>query len=155
MTKELVQLSRATPATPLPGWGASEYTNWIDEQMSWKRSCYLGDWSFLPALKIEGRDALKLLSDFTINTFERFDIGQAKHAIQCDQEGKVISEGILLRLGEAEFCIQSMPALYFGYRAAEGRYDVKVTYVDWFFYQIQGPKALELVEKRPVNCSAT
>ena len=147
MTKELVELSRATPANPLPGWGPSEYTNWMDEQMSWKRTCYIGDWSFLPALKVEGPDALKLFSDFTVNTFERFDIGQAKHAIQCNQDGKVISEGILLRLAEAEFCIESLPALYFGYRAAEGKYDVKVTYVDWFFYQIQGPNALELVEK--------
>ena len=99
MTKELVELSRATPANPLPGWGPSEYTNWMDEQMSWKRTCYIGDWSFLPALKVEGPDALKLFSDFTVNTFERFDIGQAKHAIQCNQNGKVISEGISAQVG--------------------------------------------------------
>jgi vanillate/3-O-methylgallate O-demethylase len=88
MTKELVELSRATVASPLPGWGAAEYTNWIDEQMSWKETCYFGDWSFLAALIIEGPDALKMFSDFSVNTFARFDVGQAKHAIQCDEDAK-------------------------------------------------------------------
>jgi len=147
MTKELVQRSRAAIASPLPGWGAPEYTGWIDEQMSWKETCYFGDWSFLAALVVEGRDALRMFSDFSVNTFARFDIGQAKHAIQCDENGKVISEGILHRLGDNRFLITATPALYFGYRAAEGNYDVDAKFVDWFFYQIQGPKALELVER--------
>src|SRR6478752_4008198 len=127
MTRDLVERSRRVIPSLLPGWGASEYTSWIDEQMSWKTTCYLGDWSFLPALMIEGPDALRLLSDFSVNTFTRFEVGQAKHAIQCDSNGKVISDGVLLRLEEERFCIQSNPAFYFGYRAAEGHYNVKAS----------------------------
>jgi vanillate/3-O-methylgallate O-demethylase len=25
-------------------WGQPEYTDWIDESMSWKETCYIGDW---------------------------------------------------------------------------------------------------------------
>ena len=27
-------------------WGLPEYTDWIDESMSWKTTCSIGDWSF-------------------------------------------------------------------------------------------------------------
>jgi vanillate/3-O-methylgallate O-demethylase len=147
MSKSLIDRSRALRPTRLPMPGLPEYSNWMDEQMSWKTACYVGDWSFLPALVVEGRDALMLLSRTTVNTFAKFDVGQAKHAIQCDDNGKVIAEGVLLRLDEEKFCIQSIPAFYTAYMALQGRYDVKVQYVDWFFFQVQGPNAFKLCEK--------
>lgn len=81
MTREIIDISRRTPAVYHFGWGAPEYTNWMDEQMSWKETCYIGDWSFLVALVVEGPEALKLFSDISVNSFAKFDIGQAKHAI--------------------------------------------------------------------------
>ena len=42
----LVQMLRMVPAAYHPGWGGPEYTSWKDEQMSWKKTCYIGDWSF-------------------------------------------------------------------------------------------------------------
>jgi vanillate/3-O-methylgallate O-demethylase len=56
-------------------WGEHEYTNWIDESMSWKTTCYVGDWSWLADLRLEGPEALKLLSDLSVNTFAKFDVG--------------------------------------------------------------------------------
>src|SRR6516165_4598475 len=75
-------------------WGQPEYTDWIDESMSWKETCYIGDWSFLWERRFRGRDALRLFSDLTVNSFANFAIGQAKHAIHCNADGKVIHEGI-------------------------------------------------------------
>jgi vanillate/3-O-methylgallate O-demethylase len=43
-------------------WGQPEYTDWIDESMSWKETCYIGDWSFLWERRFRGRDVLKLFS---------------------------------------------------------------------------------------------
>jgi vanillate/3-O-methylgallate O-demethylase len=71
-------------------WGLPEYTDWIDETNSWKEACYIGDWSFLWERWFEGPDALKLFSDISINSFAKFDIGQSKHVIHCDDDGKVI-----------------------------------------------------------------
>ena len=37
-----------------------EYTGWVDECMSWKETCYIGDWSPLSnKFLVKGRDALK------------------------------------------------------------------------------------------------
>lgn len=43
MTHPIIEYLRHAPATYHPGWGAPEYSEWQDEQMSWKTTCYLGD----------------------------------------------------------------------------------------------------------------
>jgi vanillate/3-O-methylgallate O-demethylase len=78
-------------------WGLPEYTDWIDESMSWKETCYIGDWSFLWERRFRGRDALKFLSGVSVNSFAKFEIGQSKHAIHCNDAGEIIHEGILSR----------------------------------------------------------
>jgi hypothetical protein len=90
------------------GWGRAEYSGWIDESQSWKTSCYVGDWSFLDELHVRGPDALKLFSDFCVNSFARFALGQAKHVICCNSGGHVIGEGVLMRHAEDEFEFQAL-----------------------------------------------
>jgi vanillate/3-O-methylgallate O-demethylase len=75
----------------------------------------MGDWSFLWNLIVEGPDVLKLFSHISVNTFARFDIGQGKHIICCNDNGKVIVEGILMRLDDQRFAVQSSPAFWAGY----------------------------------------
>ncbi|PIM66104.1 glycine cleavage system protein T, partial [Streptomyces sp. JV178] len=70
--------------------GQPEYTDWLDESMSWKDACYIGDWSFLWQHRITGPDALTMLGDITVNTLANFALGQSKHAIHTNQDGKVI-----------------------------------------------------------------
>ena len=41
--------------------------------------------------------------DISVNSFARFDIGQSKHVIHTNKNGKVIHEGILSRLDTEEF----------------------------------------------------
>jgi len=147
MSTEVINAFRNAPGGYHIGWGWSEYTNWKDEQMSWKKTCYIGDWSFLWNLLIEGPEALKLLSDISVNSFAKFEIGQAKHVIQCNEDGKVIAEGILMRLGEEKFVVQSTPAFYTCYKLHTGRYNAKAWQEDCFNYQVQGPNAPYVVEK--------
>src|SRR6185295_18170386 len=76
-----------------------EYTGWIDECMSWKKTCYIGDWSPLSnKFLVKGPDAVRFFSDISVNSFAKFDVGQAKHSIQCNSRGKVVCEGVLMRL---------------------------------------------------------
>ncbi|MFL5847050.1 MAG: glycine cleavage T C-terminal barrel domain-containing protein [Solirubrobacteraceae bacterium] len=130
-----------------PGWGRTpEYTGWRDEQLAWKRTCTLGDWSFLWDIELSGPDALQLLSDSAINSMASFDIGQAKHLVQCNDDGKVIAEGVLLRLGEERFATQSTTAFYTAFLAASGRYDVQWRDRRSFQYQVGGPSSLAVLE---------
>jgi vanillate/3-O-methylgallate O-demethylase len=147
VTDRIIENLRSAPPIQLPGWGrVPEYSNWMDEQMSWKETCYVGDWSFLATFEVEGPDALNLFSDISVNSFTKFEIGQAKHVIQCNVDGKVITEGILIRLAEDRFWIQSVPAFYAAYHLSTGKYNATGRYVDMFFYQVQGPNALAVLE---------
>ncbi len=147
MSLEIINAFRNAPGEYHIGWGAPEYTDWRDEQMSWKKTCYIGDWTFLWNLLLEGPEARQLLSDISVNSFARFEIGQAKHVIQCNEAGKVIAEGILMRLGEERFATQSTPAFYTAYKLHRGSYKARAWQEDWFKYHVQGPNALHVMEK--------
>lgn len=146
MTKALIERLRAATPVVHPGWGSSEFSTWQDEQMSWKESCYIGDWSFLWDVQIEGPDALRFLSESSVNSWARFDVGQAKHMIQCTERGKVIGEGVLMRLGEQCFRTQAGPATWSAFLLSQGGYDAQWREVQTFQFQISGPKALAVCE---------
>ncbi len=128
-------------------WGQPEYTDWIDESMSWKETCYIGDWSFLWERRFQGPDVLKLFSDISVNSFAKFAIGQAKHVIHCTEAGKVIHEGILNRLGEDEYMLFGRGGFWVDYKLRHGRYDATSKQDDWFNYQVSGPSSLHVIEK--------
>src|SRR5215468_11317998 len=128
-------------------WGQPEYTDWIDESMSWKETCYIGDWSFLWERRFKGRDVLKLFLDVSVNSFAKFAVGQAKHVIHCNEAGKVIHEGILSRLGEDEFMLFGRGGFWVDYKLRQGRYDATSEQDDWFNFQVSGPNAIYVVEK--------
>ena len=130
-------------------WGKLEYTGWQDENLSWKEDCYIGDWSWLMELRIEGPDALRLLSDFAVNGLRRYALGQAKHGVFCSEEGKVIGDGILLRLGDSSFELQARgPVLdWLEWNREIGEYDASVTRRhDKLKFQVSGLSSLYLLE---------
>ena len=127
--------------------GEPEYTDWLDESMSWKTTCYIGDWSFLWQHRFTGPDALRLLADFTVNSMEDFAIGQSKHAIHTNEDGKVIHEGVLTRFGDEDFVVHGRGGFWLRHQLAGGSYDAQVTQEDWFIYQVSGPNAIKLLHK--------
>ncbi|WP_411152468.1 glycine cleavage T C-terminal barrel domain-containing protein [Streptomyces sp. A30] len=131
-------------------WEPYEYTDWIDESESWKKTCYIGDWSPLTKLRVSGPDALRFFSDISVNSMAKFDIGQAKHAVFCNEQGKVMGEGILMRIAEQEFRFTSGPgAIWALYRFHTGGYDAVCENVtdEHSIQQVQGPVSLELMNE--------
>ncbi|MDF2050282.1 hypothetical protein [Arthrobacter sp. Cr_A7] len=126
-------------------WHVPEYTNWIDESMSWKETCYIGDWSWLETIRYKGRDAIKLFADTSVNSVAKFQIGQSKHVIHCDDNGKIIEEGILTRTGEEEVIAHS--TAWADYVARQGGYDVTSEVVGMTKFHVQGPNAIHLMER--------
>ena len=124
---------------------ALEYTNWRDEQRSWKETCYIGDWSFMPDLRVEGPDAKQLWQDLIVNSVENFPIGKAKHAVACNEHGYVIGDGILFRAAEDRYHSQHLAA-WPEFNATTRGYDVETEIHDTFIYQVQGPTSLALLE---------
>ncbi len=127
--------------------GLPEYTNWMDENMSWKETCYIGDWSFLWEYFFRGPDALKLFSDVSVNSFENFKIGQAKHCAHTNKDGKIIHEGVLVRMGEQEFLLFGRGGFWVDYNLKKGGYNAVSEKVDWFNFQVSGPMSIHVIEK--------
>ena len=128
-------------------WGLPEYTDWMDESMSWKETCYIGDWSFLWERRFKGPDALKFLSGISVNNFTQFAVGQGKHIIHCTDAGKVIHEGIVIRLGEEEFMTFGQGSYWADFMFRRGKYNATSDPEDWYNFQVAGPNSLYVLEK--------
>lgn len=148
MTKNYTveSMRRAPEGYAWSRFGLPEYTDWLDESLSWKQTCYVGDWSFLWQHRLTGKDALRLLADFTVNTMEGFDVGRSKHAIHTDENGKVIHEGVLTRFDDEDFVVHGRGGFWLRHNAERGQYDLDVSQEDWFILQVSGPTALALLQ---------
>ncbi len=129
---------------------AYEYTDWVDESQSWKTTCYIGDWSPLAKFHLQGPDALQFFSDVSVNGFADYAIGQAKHLSLCNERGKLMGEGILMRLAEDAFLFTSGPGVpWVTFRHEQGGYRSRATQLGaaQFIFQVQGPASLHLLEQ--------
>jgi vanillate/3-O-methylgallate O-demethylase len=137
-----------------------EFTNWRDEQRSWRETCALFDQSHhMTDLYVEGPDALKVFSDLGINTFKNFKVNQAKQFVACNHNGFVIGDAILFYLDENKFNLVGRPpaANWVQYYVETGGYKAKAEKDERsainqgrrkvFRYQVQGPHALKVMEK--------
>ena len=143
---------------------APEFHNWRSEQWAWQHSAVLFDQSHhMVDLFISGPDALKLISDTAINSMKGFAVNKAKQYVPTTPYGHVIGDGILFWLAEQEFVYvgRAPAANWLMFHAETGGYNVEilkddrspsrpmgkpVKRVNWRF-QIQGPRAWEIIEK--------
>jgi glycine cleavage system aminomethyltransferase T len=137
-----------------------EFTNWRDEQRSWRETCALFDQSHhMTDLYVKGPDALKLFSDLGVNSFKNFKVDQAKQFVACSHAGYVIGDAILFYLGENSFNLVGRPpaANWVQYNLETGGYKATAELDQRSFvnqgkrkayrYQVQGPNALKVMEK--------
>ncbi len=137
-----------------------EFTNWRDEQRSWRETCALFDQSHhMTDLYVEGPDALKVFSDLGVNAFKNFKVDQAKQFVACNSNGFVIGDAILFYLDENKFNLVGRPpaANWVQYHVETGGYKAKAEKDERsavnqgrrkvFRYQVQGPHALKVMEK--------
>jgi len=127
-----------------------EYSGWIDECESWKKTCFIGDWSPLLKMQVEGPDALAFFESIAVNSFAKVAIGQAKHLIFCNNAGKIMGEGVLMRQSEERVIFTSGPGVAWAFfQFYKGNWNATATNVtaDQYAFQVQGPAALELMEK--------
>ena len=142
-----------------PGY-ASEFTNWRDEQHAWRETCCLFDQSYhMTDMYIRGPGALELLSAVGINSFENFAPGKAKQLVVCNSDGYVIGDAILFFLEDELLNLVGRPSAHnwVQYHCETGGYDatcerderaaVNPNNRKVYRYQIQGPNALEVLEK--------
>jgi vanillate/3-O-methylgallate O-demethylase len=151
-----------------------EFIGWREEQASWRTTAAFMNQSFhMRQIWVEGPDARRMLSDISVNDYEDFEIGRAKQFVPVTPRGHLITDAIVMRWAEQKWVISGVAAAetWIRYHAERGGYDV--TYLTdpnsgnrfaepnyatpgkapegkepiLFRYQIQGPNALEIVER--------
>ncbi|NKB38968.1 MAG: aminomethyl transferase family protein [Gammaproteobacteria bacterium] len=155
-----VDMLRNAPLGPYVFPIQSEFTNWRDEQESWRTTAVFFDQSHhMTDHYMEGPDVKKLLSDLGINTFKNFGRNKAKQIIVCNHDGYVIGDSILFGLEDEKINIVNRPNAgnWVQYHAETGDYDVTVD-VDHrsvtnkgqrkgYRFEVQGPNALEILTR--------
>ena len=138
----------------------SEFTNWRDEQESWRNTAVFFDQSFhMTDHYMEGPDVKRLLSDVGVNTFDNFGRNKAKQIVVCNYDGYVIGDSILFGLEDEKINIVNRPNAgnWVQFHAETGGYDVTVE-VDHrsvtnkgqrkgYRFEVQGPNALEILAR--------
>lgn len=142
----------------------TEFSNWRTEQIAWRESAVLFDQSHhMAEITIKGPDALKLCSYTTINSFNNFTPGKAKQMVPTSYDGYVIGDGILFYLDKDEllFVGRAPTVNWLQYHAETGGFNVEIIRDDRstsqpngkavvrrnYRYQIQGPKAAQVLQK--------
>jgi glycine cleavage system aminomethyltransferase T len=157
-----VELLRNAQARPTIFPVTPEFTNWRSEQLSWRKTVALLDQSHhMTDLFISGSDALRLLRDTGVNSFENFGVDRAKQFVAVNHEGYLIGDAILFHLEEDVFDLVGwfMVLDWVQYLGETGDYDVTFERdanslmreagvpPKLYRYELQGPHALALMEK--------
>jgi vanillate/3-O-methylgallate O-demethylase len=142
----------------------TEFSNWRSEQRAWRETAVLFDQCHhMAEITIKGPDALKLCSYTTINSFSSFAPGKAKQMVPTSYDGYVIGDGILFYLEKDElvFVGRAPTVNWLQFHAESGAFKVDFVRDDrspshpngkavsrrHYRYQIQGPKAAEVLQK--------
>jgi glycine cleavage system aminomethyltransferase T len=156
-----VDLMRGSTARPHVFPVVPEFTNWRSEQQAWRTACALLDQSHhMTDLFLSGPDALRLLSDFGVNSFAGFAPGKAKQYVAVNADGHFIGDAILFYLSGDLLDLVGHPTVanWLEYSARAGRYDVTLERDDnshvrvsgpprLYRYELQGPTAGPLMAK--------
>lgn len=139
----------------------SEFTNWRDEQESWRNTAVFFDQSHhMTDHYFQGPDIIRLMQDLGVNSFKNFERNKAKQIVVCNHDGYVIGDSILFAFEDDLFSIVNRPNAgnWVQYHAETGGYDVNVD-VDHrsishltgkrkkYRYEVQGPNAMEILTK--------
>ncbi|MCP4142472.1 MAG: aminomethyl transferase family protein [Chloroflexi bacterium] len=75
----------------------------IQEYYAIRSACGVFDMSPIPKYHIHGPDAVRYLDRIVTQDVSRCAVGQVLYTAWCDDEGKIMDDGILFRLGEESF----------------------------------------------------
>jgi len=121
----------------------------LHEYNAVRTGCALFDVSPLYKYDVRGPGALALLNRVIVRDVAKCQIGQVLYTAWCDDDGKVIDDGTVSRLGDDAFRMTSaLPTLHWLQDNATGR-DVELEDVseDYAGLALQGPTARDLLQR--------
>lgn len=101
-----------------------------------------------PIFDISGPDAEKFLNYVCVNRdFSKMKIGGSRHGLICNDKGQLLASGVILKKGESSYRTYWLaPAIHY-YLLTSGMNVTGEYRGDEYFFQLDGPKSLEILEK--------
>lgn len=127
--------------------GPDEFeAGWFEEAQAYHKTGVLGCWNALTRVKVEGPDAEKTLMSICCNTFKNFTPGRVKHALFCNEDGKMIINGLLIHDAENEYIFTGGPlatwVLYKALQAKDAGADLDAHLIDECSWSVSGPNSV-------------
>ena len=126
-----------------------EYTGYKDEVLASKSSAYLtSSLNESPIYDVKGPDATKFLSSICVNNFANAKVGGIRHGIICNEKGQIMTDGVIMKIADDTYrTYWLLPVIdYLLQKSGMDVEGVNLTGQE-FFFQIAGPKSLEILEK--------
>ena len=96
------------------------------EYYALRQSAGLIDISPLFKYEVCGKDAAALLSRVTVRDITQLDVNRCSYLCWCDDEGKVLDDGTVMRLAEDRFRVTAAEPTYAWLLAQSRRFDVTI-----------------------------
>jgi glycine cleavage system aminomethyltransferase T len=127
-----------------------EFSGWQDEELTWHDSCYIhAGLNPFVWFHVKGADFINMLNAISVSTFNNFPVGKGRHCIICRDDGKILIDGIVVRRSEDEFITMCLPDWNEVNASMGNAFDIASRNMadEYFFYQLCGPRSLEVVEQ--------
>jgi sarcosine oxidase subunit alpha len=115
------------------------------------------DVTTLGKIDIQGRDAIHLIETVCGNAFKTLQVGKARYAVLLREDGFVMDDGTIARIGDSHFVMTASTAnaarvmqhLEFAHQWLRPDLDVQMTSVSeqWAQFAIAGPRARETLRR--------
>lgn len=126
-----------------------EYTGYKDEILASKSTAWFGTiLNNSPIFDVKGPDAAKFLTSICVNNFMNMKVGSIRHAVLCNEKGLILTDGVVMKIDEDTFRTYWLSPVidYYASITSMNIEGIKMTGKE-FFFQIAGPKSLEILEE--------
>lgn len=128
---------------------AYEYTGYRNEILASKSTAWFGTiLNNSPIFDVKGPDAAKFMTSICVNNFSKMTVGSIRHGVLCNEKGQILTDGVVMMIGENAFRTYWLSPVI-DYYASISDMDIETEQITGkeFFFQIAGPKSLEILEK--------
>lgn len=127
-------------------------TGLIKEHMAVRQACGLFDVSHMGEIRLQGKDALNNLQTMLTNDFSDLEIGRVRYSPICNEDGGIVDDLIVYRMGEEEYLLVVNAANKdkdYAWFTKHAKGEVQITDLSHEFAQLalQGPKSKEILSK--------
>ena len=122
------------------------YDDFHTELGAIRESVAMGDMSPLCKCRIAGPDAARLVDYLVPRSTENLRVGSIQYTPWCNDDGKVVSDGLIFRLDEESYRFTGDPTTEWFLSKAEG-FDVEIRDEtdDYGILMVQGPRSRDVV----------